>query len=150
MSKTLKTAIPLIILVVFAGTSIAPLLSVNSLNGATTDFENTILLQNTDGTNTGTATRYYKENIYNITLSADMDTPTEGNHYEGWIIRLNPFKTTSIGALSQNKEGKWIATYSEINPQTNYEEFSTLIITEEIGTGTPTIPSETHVLEGIF
>ena len=152
MSKTLKTAIPFIILVVFAGTSIAPLLSVNSMNEFTTEFGSTINLEAplATGTQLGTATRSYKDNTYSITLSANLNAPTEGSHYEGWIVRLSPFKTMSIGSLSEVEAGSWAITYSETSPQTDYEEFSTIIITEEIGTQTPEIPNATHILEGTF
>ncbi|MFA6528748.1 MAG: hypothetical protein WCT46_04365 [Candidatus Gracilibacteria bacterium] len=150
MSKTLKTAIPFIILVVFAGTSIAPLLSTNSMKSLI-NFSGTAILSNTgDQTQTGTAERVYEDNTYTITLSANLKDPTEGSHYEGWIVRLSPFKTTSIGQLSKNTDGTWIASYSEQNPQTDYETFTTVIVTEEIGTGTPEIPNSTHALEGTF
>ena len=150
MSKTMKSGIPLIILVVFAGTSIAPLLSTN-ITEFTPYFEGTAQLSNSkDPALEGSSTRLYENSTYTLSISTNLNSPTEGSHYEGWIVRLSPFKTIDIGQLTQSVEGKWELNYQEQNPQTDYETFTTILVTEESNTEAATIPNEIHTLEGTF
>ena len=151
MSKTLKTAIPFIILIVFAGTSIAPLLSTNSMKEFSASFEKTTFLQvPSTGEVLGSATRTYENDIFSLTLSASLTEPKEDNHYEAWIIRLTPFKITDIGQVSKSESGTYDLQYTESNTGADYEEFSTIVITEESDSETAETPNEIHVLEGTF
>lgn len=95
----------------------------------------------------GTATRIFTNGTFTHTVSANIEVPSTGKFYEGWLVNmsLTP-KFFSTGKLTK-EGGVYKLTYTANKDYSNYND---IVITEESeASGLDGIP-ESHVLEGTF
>ena len=97
-----------------------------------------------DYTGTGIATRVYENGLFTHTVTADLQEPSTGKFYEGWLINGNKFFPT--GKLEKsNNEYKL-----KFEDDKNYPAYKKVVITEETENDGLDGKPETHVLEGTF
>lgn len=98
----------------------------------------------------GTATRIFKDGVFTHTVSADVNEPSDGKFYEGWLVKKIGGVVTnffSTGRMELSEDGSYVLTFTS---EMNYEGYNHVVITEETEAlgldGNP----EDHVLEGRF
>lgn len=99
-------------------------------------------------TGSGSANRTFNGANFVHLVIAQLDDPTEGKFYEGWLVRKKPSLTfMSTGKLERADEGDFVLLF---NSETDYSDYNDVVITEETESlGLDNNP-ETHVLEGTF
>ncbi|OGD82890.1 hypothetical protein A3A54_00530 [Candidatus Curtissbacteria bacterium RIFCSPLOWO2_01_FULL_39_62] len=99
-------------------------------------------------TGTGTANRTFNGTNFVHLVIAQLDDPSEGKFYEGWLVKKEPTLTfISTGKLKRGDEGDFALLF---NSETDYSDYNDVVITEETESlGLDNNP-ETHILEGSF
>lgn len=95
------------------------------------------------GTASGVARSNFTDGIYE--LYADFENlpePAEGEFYEGWIVRMEPFEFISTGKVEM-VDGMYRNTYQSSTDLTPYDFY---VLTIEPDDGDP-LPAD-HILEG--
>lgn len=96
---------------------------------------------------TGEAFKTYQNGKFNMTVIADLPTPSSGYFYQGWMVRGNKgesnYSSISLGKLGLTKGGY----ITEFGINKNYPDYKKVLVTlEKTFDSTP----ETNVLEGSF
>lgn len=142
----MSSAIPLILVMLFLGTAITPFLSANMMK---TQFDSEANLTDPlDSSVKGTASRYFENGAYDLTLETTLPDPEEGSSYIIWLVRLSPFSTMNLGTLQKN-ETSWTFDYQSTDTTIDFESYTEIIVTKEVATDIA-IPNETHILESSF
>jgi hypothetical protein len=105
------------------------------------------LLDVEGGTSFALATRSVEEHVFYHTVVAFLPAPPEGEAYEGWLVREQPFDFFSTGALQPRADGTFSLTWQG-KPGRDYLDYPKVVVTleETLGDESP----ESHVLEGVF
>jgi len=105
--------------------------------------ETTALLPVDGSGSFGNAYRLFKDGKLYHAVIAEMPDPAEGNSYEGWLVRNDPFDFFSTGVM-EKKDDQWVLFYMIAE---EFPDHSRVVITEE------TVVDETpegHIIEGDF
>ncbi|HIA92164.1 TPA: anti-sigma factor [Candidatus Saccharibacteria bacterium] len=99
----------------------------------------------TNGEASGTALATFEDGKYllNVEMSG-LPEPTNGEFYEGWIVRKEPFKFISTGELEQTDD-VWLNYFMSDEDLTDFTQY---VLTIEPDDGDPA--PDAHILEGMF
>lgn len=97
----------------------------------------------TEGNAKGQVQTLLKDNSFHLLAKfQDLPTPPQGHYYEGWVVRLEPFRYESTGKLEQTGEN-FINVFGSTKDLLEHDFY---VVTLEPDDNDPT-PS-LHVLEG--
>ncbi len=95
------------------------------------------------GNASGTASFSFKDGKYNMFATfANLPEPTNGDFYEGWVVRKSPFEFISSGKL-EKIDGTYTNTYSSGADLSGHNYY---VLTLEPNDGNPA-PAK-HIVEG--
>ena len=98
---------------------------------------------NTEGNATGDASFSYTEGEFSLTTTmTNLPEPLNGDFYEGWLVRQDPFKFISTGKAIESDE----IYFNRFTSETDYSEYTQYVLTLEPDDGDPA-PAD-HILEG--
>lgn len=87
----------------------------------------------------------FQDNEYNLYSSlAGMIEPINGDYYEGWLVRKEPFGFVSTGKL-EKIGGEYVNLYKT---STDLRDYNLYVVTMEQNDGNPA-PAK-HILEGVL
>ncbi len=109
-------------------------------------FIYSVLLQDVvGGQSSGLVKAGYKDKDYKLYADfANLIEPENGDFYEGWLVRTDPFDFVSVGK-AEKIGGMYSNFYSSKKDLTKYNFY---VLTMETNDGNPA-PAK-HILEGIF
>jgi len=96
----------------------------------------------------GTANRDYNGKTFVHLVVAQLPDPTSGKFYEGWLVKKQPTLTfISTGKLEKEGGDDFVLLFTN---ETDYSNYSDVVIAEETESLGLDGKVETHVLEGSF
>ena len=99
-------------------------------------------------TGSGTANRDYNGKTFVHLVVAQLEDPAEDKFYEGWLLQKEPTLTfISTGKLEKEGGDDFVLLFTS---ETDYSDYSDVVITEETESLGLDGKVETHVLEGSF
>jgi len=127
------------VLIIFTGASCSTTQTNDEMLRETAEL---FSVNNFDGS--GVATRSFIGGEFNHIVTAELDDPTDGSFYEGWLIR-EPKAGDFFSTGKMEKVGS--EYFLEYMSGKNYPDHNTVVITlEQNDDGEP----EEHILEGTF
>lgn len=102
---------------------------------------------NVDHVGLAIASREVQDHTFHHTLVAHLSDPSEGWHYQGWLVRAEPFDFFTTGSMDKNADGTfaliWDGPFGK-----DYDDYNEIVVTLERDGGDegPSL----HILEGTF
>lgn len=105
-------------------------------------------LKDVSGSNSSAiVTRDFSNNLFTLTVLADLSEPEQGSFYQVWIARGSEgeanYSTLPVGRMRVAKGGYLL----EFQSKTNYSDYSKIVVTRE---KTDDSKPETKILEGTY
>ena len=103
-------------------------------------------LYNVDHVGLAVASREIQDHVFHHTVVAHLSPPPEGMHYEGWLLRDEPFDFFATGTMDANADGTYALVWD--GPfNKDFKDYTKIVVTiERDGESGPNL----HVLEGEF
>ncbi len=103
-------------------------------------------LYNVDHVGLAVASREIQDHVFQHTVVAHLSPPGDGFHYEGWLLRNEPFDFFDTGTMDENADGTyalvWAGPFNK-----DFKDYTEVVVTiERDGDTGPNL----HVLEGEF
>lgn len=101
---------------------------------------------NTNGEAEGFAEAGFVDGKYVLRAEiTGLPDPQDGEFYEGWVVRREPFKFISTGMLTKQDDGTWLNLFSSSEDLTGFISY---VLTIEPDDGDPAPAG--HVVEGML
>ncbi len=104
-------------------------------------------LYNVDGVGLAVASREVQDHIFHHTVVAHLSDLPDGIHYQGWLVRDEPFDFFTTGSMEKNADGTYALVWDGALGK-DFQDYNQVVITQEVdgGDAGPSL----HVLEGKF
>lgn len=104
-------------------------------------------LYNVGHTELAVASRAVDDHTFHETIVAHLSPPSDGHHYQTWLVRDQPFDFFATGSMTPNADGTYALIWDGEQGK-DFQDYDRVVVTLEVDGGDPG-PSG-HVLEGTF